>query len=284
MIPDCQSEIERVLLAIQIARTPAKTRDALLNWSTMSAQAADLSDATLTHIRNEAHALAVRGIGVIAADNTEFPERLIHRNKPLVPALFYQGNVSLMNGRMVGVSGSRNVSERGGAASARLGEIVARNGWSLVSGSARGVDTIAAESALGSGGNSIRVLPDGISNHSSFEGTGLLGEDANQLVLSQFWPEQKWTVHGAMQRNRVICGLASTVVVVEAGESGGSLAAGRAALDLQRRLLTFTYGDHTPPGNQILLDEGARAVGSPADLERLLSDPDDPEASQIQLL
>ena len=263
-------DIERVLYAINFARTPAKVRDAILDRLSLNSRIDEVDGQTSARVRDQATELLSRDIGVLAADSPDFPSQLERRGKAIVPALFYRGDLGILDTPLIAVSGARKVSERGAAAAARLGEIVAQTGRSLVSGNARGVDTLTSAASLKAGGKSILVLPEGIARLPADNRADPLATSSDLLVLSQFAPEQPWTVHTAMGRNRVICGLANTVVVVEAGESGGSLAAGREALKLDRRLIVFTYGDHTPAGNQILIDEGARPVSSPDALRQIL--------------
>lgn len=279
-----QTDIEHVLYAIHLARTPAKVRDALLDRATLLSRIDEVDGHTAARIRDQAHDLCSRGVGVITADSPRFPAQLVRRGKAIIPALFYRGDLGILDVPMIGVSGARKVSERGAAAAARLGEIVAQTGHSLVSGNARGVDTVANTAALSSHGRSILVLPEGITRFPTSNSEDASSESPDVLVLSQFAPDQPWTVHSAMGRNRVICGLPSTVVIVEAGESGGSLAAGREALKLGRRLLVFSYGEHTPAGNRILIDAGASPVESPDALREIIRDNDTDYSDQPRLL
>lgn len=265
-----KGHLERVLFAYHLFRTAAKTRDGLLlEEGDFNARVAELDNRTVAEIESQIEYLESHRVGVLSAESTLYPSALTRRGKAVVPALFYRGDIATMDGPLVAVSGSRNVSDRGAAAASRLGEVVAQTGYGLISGKARGVDSLASTSALQSGGVVVLVLPEGIA---SVDWKEFANSDSGRiLVLSQFTPSQRWTVHGAMERNRVICGLANTVVVVEAGETGGSLAAGREALKIGRQLLAFTYREDTPPGNRILLREGARAVSSPDELREILS-------------
>lgn len=283
MLTDADA-IERVLFATYVARTPAKIRDVLLDPAASESKLDGIETLATTEIRVQAQRLAEDGIGVVAVDDLRFPARLVRRGKAIVPALFYRGDLSILDAPLLAVSGSRDVTDRGAAAATRLGEIVAQSGLGLISGNARGVDALASTAALRQGGRSVLVLPEGIANSRVHTATQDICASSESLVLSQFSPNQAWTVHGAMGRNRVICALAQTVVVVEAGTSGGSLAAGRDALNLKRRLLVFTYGENTPPGNQILLDEGAIEVPSPEAFRDLLRTESGIESEQPRLL
>lgn len=74
-----------------------------------------------------------------------------------------------------------------------------------------------------------------------------------------------------MARNSVIIGLSSALVVVEAGETGGTLAAGSRALKLGQRVLALEFSS-TPPGNRFLLNEGAVSVRGRAELGEFIHD------------
>jgi len=73
-----------------------------------------------------------------------------------------------------------------------------------------------------------------------------------------------------MTRNGVIIGLSLALVVVEAGETGGTLAAGKRALELGRRVIALEFTD-TPRGNKMLLDRGAVAAADKTELSDFLN-------------
>jgi DNA processing protein len=83
------------------------------------------------------------------------------------------------------------------------------------------------------------------------------------LVVSQFHPQQPWAAYGAIARNHLIFGLGKALVVIEAGEQGGTLAAGREALQRGRPVFVLDFGDETPIGNRILVEAGGRPITSP---------------------
>ncbi|WP_435173649.1 DNA-processing protein DprA [Gordonia hongkongensis] len=281
MTDGAANDLARVLGAFSLFRTPAKVRDALSDRTALDASLSELEADVEHDIYVRASLLRDAGIGVITVDDDRFPSGLKHRGRAIAPALFYRGNLDLLKSRCISVSGSRDVSERGSAAATRLGEIAAA-GSCLVAGNARGVDTITASAALTAGGSAILVLPEGITHFRPKSAFRSLLTPTNHLVVSQFPPDQRWAAHNAMVRNRVICGLASSVVVVEARDSGGSLAAGREAIKLGRLLITLSFENQTPPGNQILIGEGAVAANTPEELQELLSRTDDrPEQTTL---
>ena len=79
------------------------------------------------------------------------------------------------------------------------------------------------------------------------------------LVVSEFLPRSRWTAHRAMQRNKTIIGLSEAMILIEAGRNGGSMHAGRKALQMHRKLYAPVYEGmpDSAIGNRILLEEGA---------------------------
>ena len=75
-----------------------------------------------------------------------------------------------------------------------------------------------------------------------------------------------------MTRNALIVALSTALVVIEAGDRGGTLAAGEADLRLGRTVIALEYGSGTPPGNALLIRKGARAARTPRELRVLLDE------------
>jgi DNA processing protein len=204
-------------------------------------------------------------VSALLLGSADYPAALmIQKNAP--PVLFHQGNLNLLNERRVGLCGSRNASDEGLRAAAACGDVAAQEGLAVVSGYARGVDMAAHIATLNGGGSTIIVLPEGISHFRIKRGEFAAAWDPDRvLVISQFSPDQPWTTHGAMARNGVIFGLGLALVVVEAGERGGTLSAGLSALEANRTVIVLEFSE-LPRGNQVLIDRGAIPVSSRVDL------------------
>ena len=159
--------------------------------------------------------------------------------------------------------GSRNVAARGVEAARLCGEEVAKSGWHIISGYAKGVDTETHLAALRAGAGTVIVLAEGILH---FRQKRVFNEvpfdDERVLVLSQFGPEVRWNVGAAMTRNAVIATLGEALVVVEAGATGGTLDAGKRALAMGKNVFALEFNGETPAGNQILLGMGAKPLTS----------------------
>ena len=146
------------------------------------------------------------------------------------------GSAELLTVAGVGLCGSRDASEDGIALARAAGAAAAELGVPLISGYARGVDTAGHVGALAAGGSTIAVLPEGIERFRLREEYRELGSDLEDglTVVSPFDRGAGWSVQRAMGRNALICALSAVLVVVEPGESGGTIAAAREALRTSR--------------------------------------------------
>jgi DNA processing protein len=151
-----------------------------------------------------------------------------------------------------------------------FGGTVAKFGGTLVTGVAKGVDMAATVAALREGGTAIGVLAEGISAPPRRLLRTFI-ENGQMLLLSQFEPTVPWTVGAAMTRNETICRLGNAMFVIEAGASGGTLAAGRTALRIGVPLYAIAYPSGGQ-GNDILIDEGAHPLRRTVDLISVLND------------
>jgi DNA protecting protein DprA len=182
---------------------------------------------------------------------------LARRNLP--PVIFASGPADLMTVASVGFCGSRSATERGLAVAADIADQVARHGLNVVSGGAKGVDITAHETALSRGGTTTVVLAEGILQYRMRHELRDVFDPARTLVVSEFFPEDPWIAGRAMQRNRTICALSRAMVLIEARATGGTFAAGEAALAMGIPLFTADYSTQleSNDGNRILLDRGA---------------------------
>jgi DNA processing protein len=260
------------LLAFATLRTPGRIAAALRagGRSEIDKAAEGLDNATRVDTEAKAHSMDANGIGAVLFGDSDFPESLIQDGKPMMPIIFYKGNKDLLYADGVGMCGSRHVSPQGLIAAERCGEAVSHHNLTIVSGYAQGVDTATHLAALQSGGRTVIVLAEGMDFFRIKKNFAKDFDPDRTLVLSQFAPSQTWQAHAAMARNAIIFGLSKALVVIEAGEKGGTLAAGQGAMKIGRPVLVVDFGDRTPEGNKILLNAGAVPVASTGDLRRAL--------------
>ncbi len=251
-----------------------------------------LRDAILA-ARNEAEhvteQLSHHDIRVVTFLDAAYPQKLntnLRADAP--PLLFVYGDLAASERKTVGFCGSRRATEKGIRFAERVAEALAVRGVNVVSGYASGVDTAAHAGALRGHGVTTIVLPEGILQFRMKQELFELGEQSDFLVMSEFPPRLPWAAHNAMRRNTTICGLSDAVVVVEAGERGGTLEAGKTALRLGLPLFVVDYVEPVPAaqGNARLLRDGANPIKAdedgPLDIRLLLQMLDKPNNHRRQ--
>ena len=243
----------------------------------------DISRSDQERANEEASELASRGVGAVLLGSPEYPY-LLSRVRTAPPFLFYMGAAGLLTAQGIGMCGSRNASDEGLRAAVACGEVVTQQGLTVVSGYARGVDTATHVSALSSGGSTIIVLPEGINHFRVKRGpVADVWNEERVLVVSQFPPGRPWSAGNAMARNNVIIGLSLALVVVEASEKGGTLAAGAKALQLNKPVLTLEFHE---PARQCRVDrQGAISIRNRTELRvRLMEVAKNPQGNQLSMI
>lgn len=227
-----------------------------------------LDSASRQQLRATAEDLLSHDVTAVLRETSEYP-RLLDQVPNAPPVLFCSGQLSLLSAPSMGMCGSRRVSNEGLRAATIFGSVAASQDLVSVSGYARGVDMATHVSTLESGGTTIIVLPEGINHFRVKREIASVWDPSRALVVSQFSPTQTWNTGGAMTRNSVIIGLSLALVVVEAGEQGGTFSAGQRALELGRRVIALQFSNMSP-GNAMLVESGAIAVNDPAELSSFL--------------
>ena len=173
-----------------------------------------------------------------------------------------RGNLDLLHAQAVGFSGSRKASAKGLTQAYTYASQLAREGWTVVSGHASGVDVTSHRAALAAGGTTILVLPHGMDQFRLRPELRPVWDWNRALVVSPYEPQAAFKPFRAIQRNEVIAGLSQGVVVFEAGNLGGTLNTGLTTLKLKRPLFAAVYEEMPPTatGNRLLIARGARPL------------------------
>ncbi|ANS29388.1 hypothetical protein R1CP_23600 [Rhodococcus opacus] len=258
----------KALVAFADLRTPARIAKGLADGGVAALRQGwgNLDAETRSGLEAQAADLDQRGVSAVLFGDDGYPASLIAKGRPVAPVLFTQGDTSLLHASGAGMCGSRKVSPLGLKAAFACGDEVSRRGLAVISGYAKGVDTETHLAALNNGGRTVIVLAEGINHFSVKRAFKEAFDPERVLVVSQFHPQQPWGAYAAMARNHIIFGLGKALVVIEAGEKGGTLAAGKDALKRGRPVFVLNFGDDTPPGNAVLLEMGGRPVTSRTEL------------------
>ena len=222
---------------------------------------------------------------IIYKEDDEYPERLLQLSDP-PKCLYCLGNVKLLKSRCVGVVGSRKYSEYGLRGTTEIAQALAKGGVTVVSGMARGIDSIAHRGALESKGNTIAVLGCGIDQCYPVGNWKLKDDIANHgLVISEYPPGIHGTRWTFPRRNRIIAALSEMVVVTEAGLNSGSLITAELAMEMFKTVMAVPASIFNPygvGGNQLIAD-GASIVLSINDVLETIGISAKPEAEEKEL-
>ena len=168
-------------------------------------------------------ALEKDGVKCITIFSENYPRRLKDLEFPLY-ALFCKGDISLLQTRCFGIVGTRVPTAYGRTITQSFAKGLAENGLTIVSGLAMGVDKIAHETALETGGKTIAVLGGGF-NHIYPTMNENLAKTISEkgLLISEYRPSVRPTAYNFPVRNRIIAGLSDGILITEAGEKSGAL-------------------------------------------------------------
>ena len=184
------------------------------------------------------------------------------------PVLFYAGDLCILERQTIAIIGSRKAGEESLAFTRAVSSYLAEHGANVISGNARGVDRTAYEGATSTEGCTTVVLPHGIRKLSGVQWRALLAkiEASKVLLLSQFHPDAQWVVSRAMERNKVVTGLAQIVIVAESDVQGGTWAGATGALRQNRPLyVRDTATSSTLQGNKAMIELGGHPLPWPTE-------------------
>ena len=208
------------------------------------------------------------GIWVITRSDPEYPKQLKKRLKRLAPPLLYGiGNRKILNTQSIAVVGTREASNEDTTYAFNLGKKVATDGYTLVSGGAKGIDDAAMKGALCFGGYGIGVLSQNLlkATLSSQYRDALLEE--NLVLISPYYPEANFNVGNAMARNKYIYTLAEAAVVVNSNTSGGTWSGANEVIKNKWITLWVQEKHDVQSGNYKLIKLGANNFNTEVLLE-----------------
>lgn len=182
---------------------------------------------------------------------SDFPDALQDAESPL-QFLYYQGDWDLVySPKRVAIVGTRNPSPEGIRRTAKLASLLVRDGYTIVSGLAKGVDTVAHETAINMGGKTISVIGTPLDQVYPKENAELQRRIAQDyLLISQVpvlaYARRPPTINRLFfpERNVTMSALTQATIIVEAGETSGTLIQARAALKQGRKLFILDSNFH----------------------------------------
>lgn len=220
-------------------------------------------DAIMAEIEKE-------GIEILTIDAPDYP-RLLKEIFDPPQLLFYRGLIK-PDECSLAIVGTRKVTSYGQRVASDISADLARNGITIVSGLALGVDAIAHTSTLQNNGRTIAVLGTGLDRQSIYPTPNRYLADKiisqGGAVLTEFPLHTLPLKFNFPQRNRIISGLSHGTLVVEAAEKSGALITARCALEQNREVFAVPGNIYSEVsiGPNNLIKQGAKAVVSAAEI------------------
>jgi len=242
-----------VIEAISKCRVPSAFSQNLSEW---------LNAARKYRSGDSLSALKSKGIGAVVLGEDSYPKLLSELTDPPL-ILFFRGTLPASDSICIAVVGSRNPTPYGMEVSRKLGRELAGAGICVVSGAALGIDSAAHAGALESRGFTVAVLGCGVDVVYPPVNRLLLADISKRgCLISEYPPGTKPEKFRFPERNRIIAGMCTGVVVVEAGKTSGALITAEFALSENREVFAVPGPIFSPKsaGTNLMIKSGAVPV------------------------
>ena len=213
------------------------------------------------------------GVQVLTWDDETYPRHLKEIDQP-PPVLYVRGNLKTEDEWAVAMVGTRKVTAYGRQVAEEVATALAHNGVTIVSGLARGVDSIAHQAALNAGGRTLAVLGNGVDLNYPPENRKLADQIMQQgALVSDYALGTQPDGQNFPPRNRIISGLSLAVIIVEAGDTSGALITAGFAAEQGRDVFAVPGNINAPQsrGTNRLIRDGAQPLLSPQDVLEALN-------------
>lgn len=202
------------------------------------------------------------GVEAFTCEDPEYPARL-KEIYDYPPVLYVRGQIVSQDEWCLAIVGTRRATVYGKQVTAEFVTDLARSKITIVSGLARGIDTVAHHAALEAGGRTLAVLASGLDTIYPGENAGLARRILeNGALISEYPIGTRPRADNFPRRNRIMSGLSLGTLVVEAGESSGALITAQMALEQDREVFAVPGSILSPAsrGTNKLIQEGAKLV------------------------
>ena len=224
-------------------------------------------------VEHEVQMIQEHKVRVVTVADPAYPEAL--RQMDDTPILLYmKGTLADQDRLALAVVGSRAMSDYGRRVTERICMELASLGITVVSGLARGIDTASHRAALSGGGRTIAVLGTGIDRPYPPENRQLMEDvQGSGCVISEFPMGTPPNKENFPRRNRLISGLSSGVLVVEAAAGSGALITAHYALEQNKEVFAVpgNVTARNSSGTNMLIKKGAKLVEGVRDILEELS-------------
>jgi DNA processing protein len=247
--------------------------DAAKSLAALAAAGDDLGERQRT-VERMLEGIRADGIELTTVLDDDYPVNL-RTIYNLPPFLFYKGTLRPDDALSVAVVGTREASPGGLSRAGLMAGLLVDAGVTVLSGLARGIDTIAHQACLDAGGRTIAVLGSGIRRIYPPENKDLAAQiTENGAIVSQFWPDAPPTSYTFPRRNVVTSGMSQGTVVIEASATSGAKMQARLAIEHGKQVfLLHSLVTEREWARKYLQRPRVHEVNDVADIVRLLRSP-----------
>ena len=200
---------------------------------------------------------SIMGIEAVTRADTEYPQKLKKKLGNACPPIFYYaGDLSLLDRKYIGYVGARTVTVKDIDFTKNAVRKTTSLGYGVVSGGAKGIDTVSSTEALLNGSFAVEYLSDSLMKKLKSSDTVRNIQNGSLLLLSVSKPDAGFNVGFAMMRNRYIYAQSEATVIVRSDLNKGGTWAG-ATENLKNNWCSTLCWDHDYPGNKALIEKGA---------------------------
>lgn len=205
----------------------------------------------------------------IKREDPNYPKRLAQIQNP-PEKLYVEGNEKLLNQDAIAIVGTRNCTRYGEKCASKFARELSKKGICIVSGLARGIDSVAHINSMEEDGKTIAVLGSGFHHIYPEENQYLYKKiiENGGCIITEYPPETPVDKAKFPKRNRIISGLSMGVLVIEARYRSGTSITAKHAISQHKEVFCIPHPLDTPTGYipNLLIQQGAQLVTSGSDI------------------
>lgn len=205
----------------------------------------------------------------ISIEDSRYPKQLKKIHNP-PKQLYVKGNIELLNTIGLAIIGSRSCTKYGEEMANNFAKELSLQGFTIISGMAKGIDSFAHISSLKTTGNTIAVLPSGFNNIFPEENIDLFDKIImnNGLIVTEYKENVKASYKKFLDRNRIVSGLAIGTLVIEGGYRSGTSVTANLTISEGKKVFCIPSSLDNPKGitPNKLIKEGAYLVTEVQDI------------------
>lgn len=206
---------------------------------------------------------------IINQEDKLYSKRLLQIQNP-PEKLYVEGNETLLNQEAIAIVGTRNCTRYGEKCASKFARELSKKGICIVSGLARGIDSVAHINSMEEEGKTIAVLGSGFNHIYPEENQYLYRKiiENGGCIVTEYPPETPVDKARFPKRNRIISGLAMGVLVIEARYRSGTSITAKHAISQHKEVFCIPHPLDTPTGYipNLLIQQGAQLVTSGSDI------------------